>query len=589
MFRHGACYLERGGPVDGPFELTFRRNEMNEVLKSLAIWVASGNARVQSVSFEAPQDPQLALAERRLLAGEEGALGAWLGALRGRRVRLQLAAGPVEGLVLGVEPGSSGRVLLVPRGGVVQIFTLAELQGVEALDEPSRQDLDFLLDRGRAHAAGERRALRVAIAGKAEDLRVACVLPSAPWKLSYRVLRQADATLLTGWALVQNPTEEELEDVELTLSSTQPASYMVDLYGQEGALVTMEEGPEESAARSGSVGTLVLGQGPERQETFEYRAPHRVALRRGGSAMVPVVASSVAGRIERVWKEGRDTAPEVSLTFPNGTLSVLEEGPAVIYDRGAYVGEALLPFTRRGDEVRLSYSRDTTVRCGRSSRASTSVSGVHLGSGAILEEQQREELHTFRVESDHLEEIELVLVRPRSERRTVTVEAGALLEEGESELRLRLRVPPQGRAEVVLSERWRETRRVEYERLTVAELGSWLEGRHIDRSTHDALASVLGAWAQAAASEEQRSRLERELQDSIARHAKLREQISVLGDGGQEGAIRLRFVKDMEREQDRIVACEAELRKVRDGEAQARRRAAQTLSVLAAHAERLRP
>ena len=40
---------------------------------------------------------------------------------------------------------------------------------------------------------------------------------------------------------------------------------------------------------------------------------------------------------------------------------------------------------------------------------------------------------------------------------------------------------------------------------------------------------------------------------------------------------------------DLLIETENELRKVRDAEAQARRRAAQTLSVLSAHAERLRP
>jgi hypothetical protein len=598
LFRHGACYVERGGPADGPFELTFRRHEMNEVLKSLAVWVASGNARVQSVSFEAPQDPQKALADRRLLASEGGALAGWLDALRGRLVRVQTATGPHEGHLLGVESTQGApRLLLVPRAGAVAFFSLADLEGIEALDEPSRQDLDYLLDRGRAAAAGERRALRVVLSGKADDLRVACVVPATPWKLSYRLLRQSDTTLLVGWALVHNPTEEDLDDIELTLSSAQPVSFMAELYGVDGSPQALDDdgaGAVPGHASPGEVsptGTILLDRAEPaaRAEPFEYRTPHRVSLRRGGSAMVPAVASSVAARVERVWRDEREPSPEITLTFPNSTLAVLEEGPAVIYDRGSYVGEALLPFTRRGDEVQLSYARDASIRCARAVRAATSLLGVRLGAGALLEEQQREETHAYTVESSHLEEMEVLLVRPRNERRAVSAEAGALLEESQGEARLRLRVPPQGRGEASLVERWREVRRVEYEHLTPAELGAWLEGRLIDRSTHDALASVLAAWAQAASFEEQRGRLEREQQDAIARHAKLREQVAVLGEGGQEGAIRLRFVKDMEREQDRIFACENELRKVRDGEAQARRRAAQTLSVLAAHAERLRP
>ncbi|MCS6898521.1 MAG: hypothetical protein RMJ98_01610 [Myxococcales bacterium] len=597
LFRHGACYVERGGPVDGPFELTFRRHEMNEVLKSLAIWVASGNARVQSVSFEASQDPRKALADRCLLASEGGALSGWLEALRGRLVRVQTASGSQEGHLLGVENTRiPPRLLLVPRTGVVTIFSLADLEGIEALDEPSRQDLDYLLDRERAFAAGERRVLRVALAGKADDLRVACVVPATSWKLSYRLLRQSDTTLLVGWALVHNPTEEDLDEIELILSSAQPVSFLAELHGLEGPPQALEDDSSSNPSKPvnpgelSPTGTIFLERAElaTRIEPFEYRMPHRVSLRRGGSAMVPVVASSVAARVERVWRDEREPSPEITLTFSNSTLAVLEEGPAVIYDRGSYVGEALLPFTRRGEEVQLSYAHDTSVRCTRTVRTATSVLGVRLSADALLEEQQREETHAYMVESSHLEEVEVLLVRPRNEHRAVSAGVGAVLEESQGEVRLRVRVPPQGRGEASLVERWREVRRVEYERLTPAELSAWLEGRFIDRSTHDALASVLAAWAQAASFEEQRGRLEREQQDAIARHAKLRDQIAVLGEGGQEGAIRLRFVKDMEREQDRIFACENELRKVRDGEAQARKRAAQTLSVLAAHAERLR-
>lgn len=595
LFRHGACHLERGGPADKPFNLVFHRSEMNDVLKTLAVWVASGNARVHSVSFEASDDPQQALVERHLIAKVGGALDGWLESLRGRRVRVRTTADEFEGQILGIESQPS-RLLLVPSTGIVQVLLLAEVSSVEALDEPSRHDLDFLLDRSRAVSAGDRRSVQIVLAGKADDLRVACVVPAAPWKLSYRLLRQADATLLIGWALVQNPAEEDLEEVEMLLSSSQPVSFMADLYGGDLSPQIIEEGVGQERVVHGTSevsasGTILLEppSASRPEEAFEYRVPHRISLRRGGSAMVPVVASSVAARVERVWRDERNPSPEVTLTFVNSTLSALGEGPVVIYDLGNFVGETLLPLTGRGGEVHLSYARDTAIRCHHSSRPSTIVAGVRLGAGAILEEQQREEVHHFQIESDHLEETDLVLVRPRNERRTASVEAGALLEEGTREIRLRLRVPSQGRIEASFVERWREVRRIDYERLTSSELSAWLDARLVDRSTHDALASVLSAWAQAASLEEQRGRLEREQQDAMVRHTKLREQVAVLGDEGQEGAIRLRFVKDMEREQDRIFACENELKKVRDGEAQSRRRAAQTLSVLATHAERLKP
>ena len=44
LFKHGIAYLERSGPADGSFELSFRKGDMNDVLKSLPVGVVSGDA-----------------------------------------------------------------------------------------------------------------------------------------------------------------------------------------------------------------------------------------------------------------------------------------------------------------------------------------------------------------------------------------------------------------------------------------------------------------------------------------------------------------------------------------------------------------
>lgn len=86
MFKHGVAYLERGGACDGAFELSFKKDEMNDVLKSLAVWVARGEAKVSAVAFEKPEDPEEALVRRRLALTPGASLESLVAALRGRRV-----------------------------------------------------------------------------------------------------------------------------------------------------------------------------------------------------------------------------------------------------------------------------------------------------------------------------------------------------------------------------------------------------------------------------------------------------------------------------------------------------------------------
>ena len=88
MYKHGVAYLERSGPADGSFELSFRQGDMNDVLKSLAVGVIRGTAAFGGVGFETPSDSDALLAARKLLLTPGAALTGLLDAVRGRTVEV---------------------------------------------------------------------------------------------------------------------------------------------------------------------------------------------------------------------------------------------------------------------------------------------------------------------------------------------------------------------------------------------------------------------------------------------------------------------------------------------------------------------
>ena len=67
--------------------------------------------------------------------------------------------------------------------------------------------------------------------GAAEGAASSYVEETPVWKTSYRlVLGEKESPLLQGWAIVENPTEEDWNDVRLTLVSGRPISFTMDLY-----------------------------------------------------------------------------------------------------------------------------------------------------------------------------------------------------------------------------------------------------------------------------------------------------------------------------------------------------------------------
>lgn len=626
LFKHGVAYLERSGPAEGSFELSFKRDEMNDVLKSLAVWVARGDATVGALGFDKPEDPEKALEERRLSHPWDRTLAGVLGAARGRRVGVEVDGASHEGEVVGAEiskgpQGEERRSLLLRSSEAeLQVIDLARVRSVRLLDASSRADLNFFLDRRRAATSGESRTVHVSVTGRAEDLRVSYVIPAPTWRVSYRLARTAGATTLMAWGIVHNPADEDLDEIELTLTTGQPVSFTIDLYNPKNVRrVEVEESSRALAAaptqfeRSRSVAVAGAPPAPmrapapaaapaqaaasfgmaeamggaaeeaahyeDRGELFEYRVARPVSLRRGSSAMVPLLAAGIEAHKERIWRDGV-AAPDLVLSFRNTSGAVLEEGPAVVYDDDVYAGEAMVPYSARGAEVKLAFAKDLGVRCKHERARKTIVTGVRLTDSALAQEQRGEEHHEVWAESDHGEPVDVIFELPKVYGRTLAADHAQPFEETSSYRRFRVTVPPHGKQGVRVVEQWHESQRHELTRLTSASLGWWLEHRFLDRATFDALSDVIAAQAEAQELDARRGRLEREQSDAYTKQTKLAEQLKVLKDAGPEGELRLRYVRELQGEQDKVNACEKEVRALQEGAERARRRAEETLRKL---------
>jgi hypothetical protein len=617
LFKQGLAHVERRGPAEALFELPFGRGELSEALRTVAVRVMRGDARVIAVSFDTLEDPDATLAERKLRFDPGAALRGLLHAGRGRRVRVDAGDGALEGEVVGVEesPGGQGPprrwLLLRTAPSKVAVLDLAGLRALEVQDEGLQQSLAVLIDRGRAAAAGEGRTLRVSLTERAEDLSVSYVVPCAPFRISYRLLCEGLEAHLSAFALVHNPLEEELDGVELRLTTAQPASLGSDARNRaperQGEDRTEPAGKFDLARRGGAqpatvraaatVGTLLamgaptperleetmmsgteaelppLG-GPSIGELMDFRAPSPVSMPRRGAALVPLLSTPVRARKERIWRDGSGTSPDVILHFSHEGSAPLEEGPCAVYEGGVYAGEALLPAATPGSPVELSFARDLGVRCRRATHEVSSIAGLTIDPGGIVEQQRREDRHVVTIESDHGAPVEVIVELTRKEGRKLAPGSVQPFERTATAMRFRVQVAPRGAAVIEVREQGDESQRFPFEEITRAQLEMWRAEGLLSEEKLEVIASVLLSWEEARALEAQRTRLEREQQDAYTKQGKMAEQLAVLRDVGPEGALRVRYVNELQVEQDKINALEAEMRRAREA-ANEKRRSAQ--------------
>jgi hypothetical protein len=613
LFKHGVAYLERGGPAEGDFDLSFKQDEMNDVLKSLSVWVAKGDGRVGSISFEAPADPEEALAKRRLILGEGRALLDLVQSLRGRRVAVGEDAQRIEGEVIGVERVEGGdggerrSLVLRTSAGTLSLRDLASLGEVQLLDDVSQRDLAFVVDRTKAANAGENRNVRVRLQGAVEDLRVAYVVPAPIWRVSYRLVREGDDVLLMAWGIIHNPADEDVEDVDLTLTTGQPVSFEIDLYKPKlVARRRVEEksraaaGPESfepsvampppppammafggppggappapapaPAPRAASMGdgmqssVAAQASGADRGEMFEYRVLSKLSLGRGGSAMVPLLSAKVPTKKERIWRPGPSANPNIALSFQNDTGAVLEEGPAVIYDEDVYAGEAMVPYTTRGTAVKIAFARDLSIAVTLGADLTTRLSGLRLSDLLLYEDLVRENHLTVSVESSHDVETEVVIELPRTHGRSLHQDSAQPFEETGSARRFRVKAAPRAITRLVVIEWWSDFRSTKYEKVSTASLTEWLSRGMLDLGRHSALQEVVTLWAAADDYERQAEASERRATECYARQKRIGEQLGVLRADGPEGALRLKHVRELEIEQAEAARQEQEAKRQR--------------------------
>jgi hypothetical protein len=629
LYKHGVGTFTRVGVVDGQeLELPFRATEVDDALKSLVVQTLDGG-QVVGVRYATPRNREETLAELPIELGPKHSLFDLLRCLRGTAVEVRLdGAGTVSGRVLGVEEHPQGRefgatlVLLTDEASVEQIATDRIVQ-VRLEDGRIADALGQYLDTVAAEESN--RNLRVTLTEPGREVRVMYTIPSPVWRVSYRIVAEKQGeerrALLQGWAIFDNRTGEDLEEVEVTLVAGQPVSFRYDLtssvipqrsfvrdeariaagpvefagiVANAAPYAAFEEAnsPAPMAQRSPrmrhvlsasiddmSQSTAHTTTGSALDELFEYRVGG-VSVGRGESAMVSIAQHIAPYRRELLYNGAKHPLhPVAALRMRNQTSLTLERGPVTVLEDGQYRGEAMLPFTPADAEIVLAYAVELGLTVREEMSDVTTTSSIHL-EGAYLHIAEyfdhRTEYTltntTVRDEAVTLERgrwhgAELIDTRQPDERTdeherwTVSCGANAITTFAVTERVL------QQRQEAVLHEDLRP-------------LAEYLQGRWLDGGARLILQTILRLREQIADANERLAELQTERAELGTRQDRLRKNLTINATNEAEEEIRRRSADEFRRTQDREDEIEAELAEAVRGRQAAERELAELIARL---------
>ena len=243
LFSSGVGYFEHFGAVTGNTATTlqFKTNQINDILKSLVLEDLDGG-KVSSVVYPSQDPLSRTLKSFAVDIASNPSLAQLLNQLRGAKVSVAVAAENLSGTILGLEqkPKAVGQtsiqvwVLNVLTGGSIRSVELADVQKIQLEDAKLQEELNKALAALSQARDQDKKPVTIQFMGEGQrHVRVGYVVETPIWKTSYRLLLPAkpeDKPALQGWAIVENQTDSDWNNVQLSLVSGRPISFIQDLY-----------------------------------------------------------------------------------------------------------------------------------------------------------------------------------------------------------------------------------------------------------------------------------------------------------------------------------------------------------------------
>jgi hypothetical protein len=260
LYKHGIGFFEREGSVPAAEEakLDFKISDMNDVLKSLIV-TNSGGGRITGIRYDSNETLEQQLEKYPFQLGGQEALSAFLDGIKGSRIELKSGDRAVTGTIMSarsIESGVDGdkrtvreQITLLADGGELANYDLAAFASLRLLDARLEEQLKQYLETLARAKSRDKRSLYIdSTEHAARELHISYIAPAAVWKSSYRLTLQPAESVLEGWAIVDNTSDDDWTNVKLSVVSGRPISFVSLLDTPRYGRREVAELPEDRAA-----------------------------------------------------------------------------------------------------------------------------------------------------------------------------------------------------------------------------------------------------------------------------------------------------------------------------------------------------
>lgn len=629
LYKHGVGHFEREATVTdhGEIRLAFRTEEMNDVLKSLTVYDQGGGI-VSSVSYDNKKPVSKLLEDISLDLPEGGGGVEMLGSLRGAEVAVTIGGRTITGLIVGIDLRVSSKddsvcqrhlLTIFDAQGRLQSFDLEEVSHVALLDQSLQDDIRFLFTTVFSAKKQDAKTLKIFSRGEGErQLDISYVVECPVWKTSYRIALSAteseEKAYLQGWALVDNPQDEDWTDVSLSLVSGLPISFRHDLYSprylirqevaveressagvvmaegdlfgggeefdfQESAMFCDSEPPAPSAAPMAMMQRAMPapalagrgGGGSVKVETvtqkvgqlFEYKIDRPVTVLRNQSALVPIVNGEFKGGKKLLYNESKRAENPFSVVdFKNTTGLTLEGGPVTVFEGDIYAGEAMMDTVTPGEDRMLPYAVALEVEAKTEQEHDTKVIQQTVSHGVWRQQRASYKTTTYRLQNRGDKSRTVVVEHPTSEAELVNTPTP--VSETRNYYRFQLELEAEATQSLKVTEKTVHHDSVSFTNSHLGHIFSLISGAGSGPEHSQFVAQLKALLEQERLLTLKAQELTQQLQEKEREQARIRENLRSLGETQEERSLRSRYVHQLDADETEFNLIRSQLAELRE-------------------------
>lgn len=645
LYSNGVAYIERRGFVTGNAEvnLSFKQSQVDDVLKSMVV-LDLGQGKIGAVSYNSSAPASARTAEIPFSVESEsqesetasGGMANVLAQLQGAKVAVSSTKGTAIGAILTIEKRKpvgkkegdvslpvSYSLVIASESGEISSFELTDIRSVKLIEDATRKDLNEFASATASTRRRDAKTILVTSQGTGQREMVVSYVIAAPiWKTTYRVVLDAEGKpFFQGWAIVDNVSDEDWLNVQMSLVSGSPVSFIQNLQkplyryrpiipipedlnldpqiydaergegsgygggmgsgsgngrgtGDASALVQVSSGMAQSnymslqttisdALTNEKSGVETAATGNELGDLFEYRISNPVTVTRNRSALIPIVQTKMDGERISIFNEAaRADRPMGGMMLTNTTPLTFEGGSLTVLDRDAYAGEALMERLKPKEQRLISYALDLGTR------VSTETKGDSRPAQLIKVVNGVFQVHYFMAEKKTY-----TLTNQTDREKIVYVEHPVRKGWGladdtikpnivtERYYRFRVVLKPFDKTELPITERQGLMDSYSLSSLTGDQVRLFVSRRYIDDATRAKLERLIDLRSQIVAIDGKQAALDAEIERIEADQKRFRENIEALSKTPEAKVLIARYIAKAGEQESRL----EEMEKLRKG------------------------